>query len=291
MCCRPCNCQEGGSSSLQCHLSTGICTCKANAEGNKCERCKNGTYNSDPHNPDGCSPCFCFGRSSQCSSARGFVRSIISANFSAMQNIDNSPGVSFRRSGQDFVINFAPGTYAKLVFTGTFKGNHLHSYNQLFKMTMRYTIASDSLNATWNVTLKGKNAKEASFDIVPLPSLSNTEYHARLHEHYTLNNLTAYELQSILVDIDSVQIHGTFMANGSVQLNFELVSATRGVGEEVDYVENCTCPNNYTELSCGFCNSGKWLIKLNLGQKRHISIHPSICSFVRSFVHSFVRKC
>lgn len=258
MLCRPCNCHEGGSSTLQCHLNTGICTCKANAEGNKCERCKNGTYNSDPNNPDGCSPCFCFGRSDVCSSAAGFVESYIKANFSSVDNIDLSgilPNFGAFDNGDSFNIEFTSDSSVKLIFKKNFKGNQLPSYGQLFKMTMNYADV-DSLNATWNITLSNSKG-QAYFNILPQPSLSNKEYHVRLHEHYTLNNLTAYELQSILVGIDSVQIHGRFKANGSITINAKLGSATKGVGEEVGYVENCTCPNNYTELSCGFCNSGK----------------------------------
>lgn len=258
---RPCNCHKGGSSSLQCHLNTGICTCKANAEGNKCEMCKNGTYNSDPNNPDGCSPCFCFGRSDVCSSAQGFFKSYITANFSENNNHTIDPsGITSLTSlnyGDSFEIKFTPSSFIKLTLEENFKGNQLHSYGQLLEITMTFADV-DSLNATWNVTLTNTKVQKAFFNIVPQPSLSNTQYHARLHEHYTLNNLTAYELQSILVDIESVEIHGSFKANGSVTIKVQLVSASKSSdGEEVGFVENCTCPYNYTELSCGFCNSGK----------------------------------
>lgn len=194
-----------------------------------------------------------------CSSAVGFVKSYIKAN--SFDHIDHSGILLYSGSfndGNSFNIEFTSDSSVKLTFLDNFKGNQLPSYGQLFKMTMDYADV-DSLNATWNVTLSNTKAGQtAYFNIVPQPSLSNKEYHARLHEHYALNNLTAYELQSILVGIDSVQIHGRFKANGSVTLmNATFVSATKGVGEEVGYVENCTCPNNYTELSCGFCNSGK----------------------------------
>lgn len=174
-----------------------------------------------------------------------------------MDHADRSPnGISLNDLGQSFLVNFTAGSFVKLIFLKTFRGNQLHSYSQLFKMSMMYNNV-DSLKATWNVTLKGKNQQAATFKIVPLPSLSNKEYHARLHEHYAVNNLTAYELQNILIDIESVHILGSFAGNGSVIVNIELVSATKGFGEDVGYVENCTCPSNYTELSCGFCNSGK----------------------------------
>ena len=164
--------------------------------------------------------------------------------------------VSLTSLGERFLINYTAGASVKLGFNH-FNGNQLHSYSQPFKMALNYSKVNDSLRSTWNVTLKGTNQQEAYFDFVPLPSASSGEYHVRLHEHYTLNNLTAYELQSILVDVTSVEILGSFMTSGMVTIeSIELVSATKGVGEEVDYVENCTCPNNYTEMSCGFCSSG-----------------------------------
>lgn len=259
--CRPCNCDAGGSSLLQCHNTTGLCTCKANAEGDKCERCKNGTYNSDPDNPDGCSPCFCFNRANECSSARGFVKSYIRTNFTDNQhvNINKSPELTFSHEDQRLTINFLSGTSVTLVFNKAFSGFQLHSYGQLFKLITNNTSV-ESLKSDWNVTLKGKynrQPQEAAFNLHSESSSSGITYYARLHERNSQQNLTAYQLQSILADIESVQVQGSFMTNGSLTVVIELVSATKGVGQEVDYVENCTCSNNYTDLSCGFCNTGK----------------------------------
>ena len=234
--------------------------------------CKNGTYNSDPNNPDGCSPCFCFGRSNVCSSAKGFVKSNITADFSEDNyNVDTFGNITIQswNDGDTLEIKFSPNSFINLTLTEKFRGNQLHSYGQLLEITMTYPD-NDSLSATWNVSLTNTKRKTAYFNIVPQPSLSNTQYHARLHEHYTLNNITAYELQSILASIATVEIRGSFKASGSVKIKVQLVSATERAGEEVGFVENCTCPNNYTELSCEFCNSGK--------VDRHL-INRDTCSF------------
>lgn len=37
----------------------GTCLCKANVEGEKCDRCKQGFFNLSSANPDGCQPCDC----------------------------------------------------------------------------------------------------------------------------------------------------------------------------------------------------------------------------------------
>lgn len=58
-----CDCDLGGSlddgicDSITNPLTggeSGRCNCKANVEGRRCDRCKNGFWNFDPENPEGC---------------------------------------------------------------------------------------------------------------------------------------------------------------------------------------------------------------------------------------------
>ncbi|KAF4796257.1 Laminin subunit alpha-2 [Turdus rufiventris] len=48
--------------------------CKVNVEGVHCDRCKSGTFGLSARNPLGCSSCYCFGLTTQCSEARGLIR-------------------------------------------------------------------------------------------------------------------------------------------------------------------------------------------------------------------------
>ncbi|XP_011135440.1 laminin subunit beta-1 isoform X2 [Harpegnathos saltator] len=66
--CQPCNCDLGGSlddgicDSRTDPLSgdeSGRCHCKANVEGRRCDRCKNGFWNFNPDSPEGCQACTC----------------------------------------------------------------------------------------------------------------------------------------------------------------------------------------------------------------------------------------
>lgn len=59
----------------------GICKCKANVEGQKCDRCRPGYFNLDIINSFGCSPCFCYGHSSVCSANPAYAKSDIHSNF------------------------------------------------------------------------------------------------------------------------------------------------------------------------------------------------------------------
>ncbi|XP_062488322.1 laminin subunit alpha-2 isoform X6 [Pezoporus occidentalis] len=53
---------------------SGQCSCKVNVEGVHCDRCKSGTFGLSARNPLGCSKCYCFGLTTQCSEARGLIR-------------------------------------------------------------------------------------------------------------------------------------------------------------------------------------------------------------------------
>ncbi|XP_011162425.1 laminin subunit beta-1 isoform X1 [Solenopsis invicta] len=66
--CQPCDCDLSGSlddgicDSRTDPLSgdeSGRCHCKANVDGRRCDRCKNGFWNFDPDNPEGCQACTC----------------------------------------------------------------------------------------------------------------------------------------------------------------------------------------------------------------------------------------
>ncbi|XP_060766752.1 laminin subunit beta-3 [Neoarius graeffei] len=58
--CLRCQCNSAGSEvGRQCDEVTGVCRCKKNVEGARCERCKPGYYGLSSMNPLGCSKCSC----------------------------------------------------------------------------------------------------------------------------------------------------------------------------------------------------------------------------------------
>ena len=48
---------------------TGACPCKKNAVGKKCASCSQGYFGLSESSRDGCTQCFCFGRSRDCAQA------------------------------------------------------------------------------------------------------------------------------------------------------------------------------------------------------------------------------
>ncbi|NXI45933.1 LAMA2 protein, partial [Galbula dea] len=81
--CVACQCFLAGTDPQSCETElgkcsctdhTGQCSCKVNVEGVHCDRCKSGTFGLSARNPLGCSSCYCFGMTTQCSEARELIR-------------------------------------------------------------------------------------------------------------------------------------------------------------------------------------------------------------------------
>ncbi|XP_049327763.1 laminin subunit beta-3 [Astyanax mexicanus] len=93
--CLPCQCNSAGSvSGGQCNPATGVCVCKANVEGPRCDRCKPGYYGLNPSNPLGCSKCSC--------SASGSLSSVCDAVTGQCVCRPNMQGVSCDRCAAGF---------------------------------------------------------------------------------------------------------------------------------------------------------------------------------------------
>ena len=65
--------------------TTAACLCKPNVEGDACDTCQQGKFNLQASNPDGCSDCFCFGKTEYCKShdalKRTYIRDSVQLNF------------------------------------------------------------------------------------------------------------------------------------------------------------------------------------------------------------------
>uniref|UniRef100_A0A8B9UBN4 Laminin subunit gamma 3 n=1 Tax=Anas zonorhyncha TaxID=75864 RepID=A0A8B9UBN4_9AVES len=92
--CRPCACDPAGSVGT-CDPNTGHCACKERVEGHLCNRCQPGWFNLQPHNPAGCTSCFCYGHSAVCTAATGYEVTHVRSDFSRGTRTKNGgPGFS-----------------------------------------------------------------------------------------------------------------------------------------------------------------------------------------------------
>lgn len=69
-----CDCNHNGTVSDACY--DGRCSCKSNVEGDRCDRCRQGTFAFSGSNPSGCTECYCSGVTDQCHDSNYYVEQI-----------------------------------------------------------------------------------------------------------------------------------------------------------------------------------------------------------------------
>ena len=145
--CKVCECGAIGSfdSPPLCDPYNGFCRCKANVEGQNCDRPKPGFFDLDEQNIHGALPCFCYGHSSQCNSSANFSVFNKTGEFVAKSNSAfgavNSRGESIVTYG---VTNLNAITVdigdlnddVYFVLSDSFTGDQTYSYNQDLSFTL-----------------------------------------------------------------------------------------------------------------------------------------------------------
>lgn len=143
---RDCECVVPGSINNEplCDPTSGSCSCKPNVEGRQCEKCKPGYFDLSADNEFGCTPCFCFGHSSVCSTADGYYASNISSLFhydkQKWTGLANGKPVDTQWAELDKAVaisDFSEGSIVYFVAPEQFTGDQRSSYNQDLVFTLR----------------------------------------------------------------------------------------------------------------------------------------------------------
>lgn len=67
--CEKCDCDIRGTTEDICDQYSAECHCKGNVQGSACDVCKEGSFDLQAGNEEGCSKCFCFGKTTRCVSS------------------------------------------------------------------------------------------------------------------------------------------------------------------------------------------------------------------------------
>uniref|UniRef100_A0A2A4JWY1 Laminin subunit gamma-1 n=1 Tax=Heliothis virescens TaxID=7102 RepID=A0A2A4JWY1_HELVI len=272
--CKPCGCNESGSygNTPQCDPQTGVCLCKQNVEGRRCRECKPGFFNLDIVNEFGCTPCFCFGHSSQCSSAPKYQAHETSAHFirdsekwAAEDEQERTAKLQFNANTQNIAVASQGVETLYFVASSQFLGDQRPSYNHDLKFSLRLGEVRGYPSAQ-DIILEGPRAS-VSINIYaqnnPEPTNQAQEYTFRLHEDPRYGwspTLSNFEFMSLLQNLTAIKIRGTYNKPGEGYLmNFKLETAK--VGREkgsaaANWVEKCSCPKAYVGDYCEECAPG-----------------------------------
>ncbi|XP_066151126.1 laminin subunit gamma-1-like isoform X1 [Euwallacea fornicatus] len=270
--CKNCGCWTAGSAfnTARCNPSTGVCQCKENVEGRQCKECKPGFFNLDSDNEFGCTPCFCYGHSSECKSAPGYFRYLIESTFARgpekwkSEDEHHRPHqIKYEAISQSIGVQSDGDESIYLIAPDRFLGDQRTAYNQLLDFSLRLgdgravPTATDVILESGNLSITNTIFAQGN----KVPTVETQNYKFRLHEHPDYGwqpRLTSRSFISLLSNLTMIKVKGTYAPKGVGFLDdFKLETASRGVaGKAALWIELCSCPTGYVGQFCESCEPG-----------------------------------
>ncbi|XP_019494053.1 PREDICTED: laminin subunit gamma-3 [Hipposideros armiger] len=263
--CRPCICNPAGSLGT-CDPYSGRCPCKENVEGSLCDRCRPGTFNLQPHNPAGCSSCFCHGHSKVCAAAAQFRAHHILSDF--RQGADDgwrasSMGGSERPSRwspRGLLLN--PEDEEELTAPEKFLGDQRFSYGQ--PLTLTFSVPSGGSPCPVQLRLEGagltvtlQHSSLSGPQDTAQPGEAQLEFQLQETSEDVDPPLSPFHFQQLLANLTALCIRTSPSPSGQVFLaEVRLTSAQRGLSPRASWVETCSCPKGYVGQFCESCAPG-----------------------------------
>ncbi|KAJ8033997.1 Laminin subunit alpha-2 [Holothuria leucospilota] len=284
--CKPCPCSAAGS--INEDPCEGPCICKPNVEGKRCNRCKEGTFNLNERDPLGCTMCFCFGITTQCTSVpwpmeqvntmnNWFVTTLDMMGYAYADRIStfailaDHQSISQQLASQQYYF-LAPREYV---------GNKLTAYGGVFQFTLSwrttYDVPASNITRRIVIILESHQARLARwFTRNPLKredtiSFTMTE-ESWYHIPRSVNPLESTpgppsgtqvnqsEFMNVLTQIRRLMI-GALQNPPQIDIllkdvSMDVVTEESRSSELLKTVEECSCPATYEGLSCERCRDG-----------------------------------
>ncbi|XP_012788306.2 laminin subunit alpha-2 [Sorex araneus] len=304
--CTPCDCFLPGTDDSTCDSETkrcfcsdkvGQCTCKVNVEGVHCDKCQPGKFGLDAKNPLGCSSCYCFGVTTQCSEAKGLIRTwvtltpeqtILPLVDEALQHT-TTKGIAFQHPEIVAQMNLVKQDlhlepfYWKL--PEQFEGKKLMAYGGKLKYTIYFEARDETGFSTYNpqVIIRGGTRTHARVIVRHMAAPLNgqlTRHEIEMTEkewkYYgddprMSRTVTREHFLDTLYDIHYILIKATY---GNVMRQSRISEISMEVAEPgqisavtpaAHMIEKCDCPTGYSGFSCESCMQGFYRSRSELG--------------------------
>uniref|UniRef100_A0A672NID3 Laminin, alpha 2 n=1 Tax=Sinocyclocheilus grahami TaxID=75366 RepID=A0A672NID3_SINGR len=297
--CISCQCSAAGSSLDTCDAESGLCacadrsgqcSCKANVEGVKCDRCKVGSFSLSHRNPLGCSQCYCFGLSSSCTEATGLIRMRLTLvpEQTVLPLVDKSShqeitvGVSFQHP--DIIANadvvqqhLSEPYYWRL--PKQFKRSMITAYGGKLKYAIYYEARDETGRTSYEpqVIIKGGPNKDKvmvrHMPALQIGQLTRHEIDITEHEwkHKDDRPMSREDFMDVLFHVEYILIkasHGSVMRHSRIsEITLEVAEVgTPSKDSEIAHqIEKCDCPLGYAGLSCEECAAGFYRLSVHAG--------------------------
>ncbi|KAG6444669.1 hypothetical protein O3G_MSEX003477, partial [Manduca sexta] len=305
--CLPCTCDLDGTTDDVCDQNTAQCYCKKHVRGQACDTCKEDYFNLQADNPEGCTKCFCFGKTTRCSSSDLIWAAIDGVASWHLVNVEangtlnvylreqqpilfNDTAISFSLEGED--------SDTKVVYFGApdyYLGKRLTSYGGYLTYTIHYTTHTDGIAiAAADVILAGSNGYLVHNSIEQPPSNVIWTHPVKLtEEEFTTldgNPVSREQFMNTLVNVTGIYIRASYWKE-AIETSLSFVTLDVALEEMIDIearratsVEECQCPKAYRGLSCEQCAEGHYRLPSGFcvpcqcnGHSKECDVNTGIC--------------
>ncbi|XP_008557031.1 laminin subunit alpha [Microplitis demolitor] len=280
--CEACDCDFKGTTAEICDQYTAECYCKANVDGSACDICKPGTFNLQEDNAEGCSKCFCFGKTTRCDSAnlyRAYEYNMIDWDVALVNdktgNVTILTIIPQEYNDTSIMVSLTNNeTFSNIVYfsaPSNYLGKKLTSYGGTLNYTVFYSTGPfGKAIAGPDVILMGSDSVLLHYGEEQPPSFTNFGASVALVESnfITMGNVdvTREQMLVTLENLKGVYIRGTYwepsIAATLSDVTMDTTTDTYIPGsEQASSVEQCQCPPNYQGLSCEECAPGYYRVE------------------------------
>ena len=262
-------------------------------EGDNCADCQEGKFNLQASNPDGCSDCFCFGKTTYCKSHANLTRAFITAMDEwglAAFRIERTEGVNeeaLQQQGGQGLPNYGGELAVYLSDFGAQNYSQVSAYFSAPEDFRRSQINSYGGNLTYMVTYSGYELEGAPghpdvllvgaggksllyYSGIKITPNEQTNITAIFEPYYWVApsgaSVDRSDLMVVLNNLKGVYLRASYGTDQDGQARLSGVvmeSAEEGEGGDmVSSVEQCECPPGYHGHSCEACSVGYWQQKM-----------------------------
>uniref|UniRef100_A0A674B6M8 Laminin, alpha 2 n=1 Tax=Salmo trutta TaxID=8032 RepID=A0A674B6M8_SALTR len=279
--CISCNCNVAVSDIQTCDADqdvcacvdrTGQCSCKANIQGLKCDKCTLGTFGLSTRNPLGCSQCYCFGMTSNCTGPHPHLS--LKPEQTKLPLVDNdnqqetTRGVTFQHpeiiANADLVTQKLTEPYYWRL-PEQFQASMITAYGGKLKYAIYFEGRDETGRTSYKpqVIIKGVSNRDKvmvrHMQGLQIGQLTRHEINmteVRTWKYEDKKAMTREDFMDVLFYVDYVLIktsHGNMMRHSRIsEISMEVVEEGRPSVERewAHQIEKCDCPLGYSGLSC-----------------------------------------